>query len=265
MNSSSSVARRRSSDVQGFFGKMPSHGDFVTRNLPRDFIDVWDDWLQHAVAASKASLGDNWLHTYLTSPIWRFAMVPGVCGERGWAGILMPSVDRVGRYFPLTVAASLENGTQPFGMSIRAEAWFAGAEALALTVLEQETLDADSLEASVAALDESLLGAGEERAPVIAGGEWGLRISGTHGDALPSAVSHELVHFQVGNYSLGWNTGSDESAPMALVAPELPKPDAFAFLLAGTWGDADGAEPEADEPDEADDAEDAEDAAVSDV
>ena len=30
-------------------------------------------------------------------PIWRFVLLPGLIGSNGWAGVLMPSVDRVGR------------------------------------------------------------------------------------------------------------------------------------------------------------------------
>ena len=110
--------------MQGFFGKIPSHGDFVTRNLPRDFLDGWDAWLQRAIAQSKSELGDAWLDTYLTSPIWRFVLVPGVCGEKGWAGILMTSVDKVGRYFPLTIASSLHEDAHPFQIVEEADDWF---------------------------------------------------------------------------------------------------------------------------------------------
>jgi len=223
--------------VQGFFGKLPSHGDFVTRNLSRGFIDTWDDWLQRAVATSKASLGEAWLNTYLTSPIWRFVLVPGVCGESGWAGILVPSVDRVGRYFPLTVAASFDSGVQPFHVASCAESWFEAAENLALQVLEQDKFDADQLASAVEVLDEAPLQV-EGTAPLVGGGEWGLRIQGGTGagQAVSHAVSHQLVQFQVGRYSLWWNPGSEEQQPMALVAPELPNPDCFAELLSGTWG-----------------------------
>ena len=34
--------------------------------------------------------------------------MPGVCGNKAWAGILMPSVDKVGRYFPLTICCELQ-------------------------------------------------------------------------------------------------------------------------------------------------------------
>ena len=92
------------SGAAGFYGKVPTRGDFVSRRLPWTFVDPWDRWLQGGLACSRDQLGDAWLEVYLTSPVWRFALTPGVCGDAGWIGIVLPSVDRVGRYFPLTVA-----------------------------------------------------------------------------------------------------------------------------------------------------------------
>ena len=51
----------------GFFGKLVSHGDFVSRRLPESFMQVWDSWLQHGLLASREALGATWLETYLTS------------------------------------------------------------------------------------------------------------------------------------------------------------------------------------------------------
>ena len=84
-------------NIPGFYGKVPVLGDFVTQRLPASFVKNWDTWLQNGLSASREELGDNWLDIYLTSPIWRFAMREGACGATAWAGILMPSVDRVGR------------------------------------------------------------------------------------------------------------------------------------------------------------------------
>ena len=52
------------------------------------------------MAASRAALGDRWLDVYLTSPAWRFASAAGACGPAPVIGLMVPSVDRVGRYFP---------------------------------------------------------------------------------------------------------------------------------------------------------------------
>src|SRR5262245_59038751 len=94
----------------GFFGKLPTHGDFLRRDLPDSFVNPWDEWLQRALARSRDSLGDTWRPTYLTSPAWRFVLAPGACGERAWAGVLIPSMDRVGRCYPFCVAVALEAG-----------------------------------------------------------------------------------------------------------------------------------------------------------
>ncbi len=59
----------------GFYGKLPSHGDFLRRRASDAFVDAWDAWLQECLAASRSALGERWLDVYLTSPAWRF-----VCG-----------------------------------------------------------------------------------------------------------------------------------------------------------------------------------------
>jgi type VI secretion system protein ImpM len=94
----------------GCFGKMPARGDFIRLGLPRDFIDCWDAWMALMLTASREALGENWLATWLEAPIWRFALAPGVCGAGAAIGVWMPSVDRVGRYFPLTIAAVVAGG-----------------------------------------------------------------------------------------------------------------------------------------------------------
>ena len=66
----------------------------------------WDGWLQECLAASRAALGERWLDIYLTSPAWRFACAAGACGPAPVVGVMVPSVDRVGRYFPLTSSPS---------------------------------------------------------------------------------------------------------------------------------------------------------------
>ncbi|HEX7686978.1 MAG TPA: type VI secretion system-associated protein TagF, partial [Burkholderiaceae bacterium] len=88
----------------GFYGKLPSEGDFVSRRLPWEFTSAWDDWLQQGMQASRGALGERWLELYLSAPVWRFQLAPGVCGPLAWRGLFFASVDRVGRYFPLTLA-----------------------------------------------------------------------------------------------------------------------------------------------------------------
>jgi type VI secretion system protein ImpM len=89
----------------GLFGKLASHGDFVQRRLPPDFVAAWDTWLQQGIHAGRARHGAAWPERYLQGPLWRFVLAPAVCGQAAMVGVLLPSVDRVGRHFPLTLAA----------------------------------------------------------------------------------------------------------------------------------------------------------------
>jgi type VI secretion system protein ImpM len=123
----------------GLYGKIPALGDFITRRLPARFVDIWDDWLQKALSASRQQLGSGWLDIYLTSPIWRFILSPGICDESVWAGVMMPSVDKVGRYFPLTLAVSVDAPRiMPSDLFIKDAGWFERLEHLALSALEDE-------------------------------------------------------------------------------------------------------------------------------
>jgi type VI secretion system protein ImpM len=121
--------------IAGWYGKLAALGDFASRRLSPGFVAWWDEWLQRSIAVSRAQLGDGWLPSYLKSPIWRFALLPSLFGASGWAGIVMPSVDRVGRYFPLTVAVALEPVHTALPRVAGADAWFDAIERLALATL----------------------------------------------------------------------------------------------------------------------------------
>ena len=97
----------------GLYGKLPAHGDFLSRNLPPEFVQGWDDWLQRSVASSQEQLGGSWLDLYLTSPLWRFVISSGVIDDQVWAGVMMPSVAKVGRYFPLTLVMPYGQNATP--------------------------------------------------------------------------------------------------------------------------------------------------------
>jgi type VI secretion system protein ImpM len=120
--------------IAGFYGKLPARGDFVRAVLPRDFTDRWDAWLAAAIAGSREAMGQDWLPAFLEAPVWRFALPAGLCGERAALGLMLPSVDRAGRYFPLTFAALFGNGAAP----ANDPAWLDGCEAAGRAALEQD-------------------------------------------------------------------------------------------------------------------------------
>ena len=149
-------------DAPGFFGKIPGNGDFVARRLPRAFTDPWDAWLQAGIADSQTRLGDAWLPVYLNSPIWRFALGAGVCGPQSWYGVMMPSVDRVSRCFPFTIAAGAGGGAMASGAGgVPSAAWYAELEALALSALGAG-FSLPGCDAALAALPQALSVPGAE-------------------------------------------------------------------------------------------------------
>ena len=82
-----------SSSGIGFFGKIPSHGDFVRRAFSTELRRRWDAWLQAGLTQSRETLGDDWLDSYLSSPMWRFCLSAGLCGESQPRGPLLSSDD----------------------------------------------------------------------------------------------------------------------------------------------------------------------------
>jgi type VI secretion system protein ImpM len=138
--------------VAGLYGKLPARGDFVSRRLDSQFIEAWDAWLQRALSASREALGPRWLECFLSAPVWRFLVPAGMFSATGWVGLIVPSVDRVGRYFPLTIAAPVpEDGIDAPSSLSNALGWLDSIEALALEALAPE-LDFDAFDRRLAEL-----------------------------------------------------------------------------------------------------------------
>lgn len=216
----------------GFFGKIPARGDFVTRRLAPAVVKPLDDWLQTSLSTSRRQLGDDWLPSYLGTPIWRFVLGPGVCGDTAIAGVLMPSVDRVGRYFPLVLAAPLPGCTAPVRLIEGARTWFDTVESLALSSLD-DVFDFEAFD--LATRD---LGAPPYETAGEGGDASGFRIGLDGNGGLDSTYGHLLDQVLIGfnnRFSLWWTTGSDRVAASLLVAPGLPAAQNYAAFLDGRW------------------------------
>jgi type VI secretion system protein ImpM len=231
----------------GFYGKLPSHGDFLRRRVSDAFIGVWDSWLQECIAASRAILGDRWLDVYLTSPAWRFACAAGTFGTAPVIGVMVPSVDRVGRYFHLTVVAELPPTASIVTAASTLEPFFDAAEHLTVETLADERIDFDGFDERVARLAQALDSAGAAR-PVLAEPD-AAAILGDSGPAswhmplgspprLASLLEQLVAQRLAALYDplgLWWTEGSSIVEPSFLIAKGLPHPDSFAALLDGAW------------------------------
>ena len=106
-----SVAQDHQESGFGFYGKVPAIGDFFSRNLSQASIQVIDQWLQEGLVFIRQT-DDDWLDSYLTAPVWQFVLPAGTIAEHAFAGVLMASVDSIGRYFPLVAVHSLASHQQ---------------------------------------------------------------------------------------------------------------------------------------------------------
>ncbi len=119
----------------GFYGKIPCRGDFVRGGLPGDLLRPLDAWWQDVLAGSRALLGEAaWTEIWMEAPIWHFTLPPGSCGPWAAAGLWLPSTDRVGRLFPLTLMICAPDwpALAPLGGFLPA------AEAIGLRAVEQD-------------------------------------------------------------------------------------------------------------------------------
>lgn len=203
--------------LTGIYGKLPSHGDFVRHNLDDAFVDPWDEWLRRGLFESRRTLGDQWLGLYLESPVWRFAIDAEIAGPHAMAGVMLPSVDAVGRYFPFTLAARTgETGRAAHWRT--SESWYDRAATKALTVLDEE-FDLSTFLTDIAAL------------PAIAA-DW-AEIRDDVWIEAEDAPGWDLLEL-VRPCSLFWSDGSPQVKAGLVVGATLPSPQRFTLMLGGS-------------------------------
>ena len=231
----------------GFYGKLPTLGDFVRRHVADRTVVAWDAWLQQSLAASRERLGDGWLDLYLTAPMWRFFVQPGVLEEQPVAGVLFPSVDRVGRHFPFTVFARLPRRCVGLVVADRCAAWFERVEDLVLAHLEDDARTVDALDESIGATAERLAAAIDTLPENLAAGGLGdpgsisegcLHLSlGNRVDVTPTALIwlEKSISHAMPDAVFWWSSGSASVQPSWLITRGLPESRAFSAMLSGAW------------------------------
>ena len=209
----------------GAFGKMPALGDFFRVAAASEVVTPWDTWVQQMLLAARATLGARFEDCYMSAPIWRFALAPAVVGGQGVLGVLMPSVDRVGRQYPL--ALFIQTGSHEQA-PLRNLIWQAPAldalEALALDCLD-DTMTREVLQARLQALTLR---------PMVGPSSIGtfgsaLMLSNTAPDAFCADLALDLAGGEM-HRACAWAAVIDGAARLILTAG-MPQPDVAHFLF----------------------------------
>lgn len=100
----------------GWYGKLPSAGDFLKRRFPETLWQQWTQWFQVGLM--------NWQHDeeqrpqgerqFGSAPVWNFVVPPMLGSQLVQMGCLLPARDNVGRQYPVCalITFSSQNWSQ---------------------------------------------------------------------------------------------------------------------------------------------------------
>ena len=204
----------------GGFGKIASAGDFIRFGMSPQFVKIWDGWLQAGIAACRETLGGRWQDSYFSAPVWRFTVPAGLAGPTPALGVMMPSVDRVGRQFPLTLAVSVRTPQPLAELHFSNTNTFEAMEDIAFATLDE--LPLDDLKARCAALAPPVPGiAGPDISPAGV-----LRLDGVS-DLAPALAAKSIS--QSSGQCL-WSARLEDSVRL-IRSTGLPQGGLFAALM----------------------------------
>ncbi|HEY4847934.1 MAG TPA: type VI secretion system-associated protein TagF [Methylocella sp.] len=217
----------------GLYGKLPAKRDFVAVSAPRRFVRVWESWIEQGMAESRACVReDEWKRAFSSAPIWRFWLGPALCDE-AVTGAFMPSMDTLGRLFPLTLIGVAGKGEALSSPDVdRRDSWFEGVERFLRSTRDghasfETTLEAlGDLGASLAQAEASRQGDTRVtfRAAVVGGGLFSLArnfaaLRGKRNNSLPAKATY------------WWTLGGDGREALAWTQDSMPDPAVFGDMM----------------------------------
>jgi len=221
--------------VCGLFGKMPSKRDFIALNAPRGFLGPFETWLQLGVATSKESLGEAWRELFLQAPIWRFWIGQNIFGSNV-AGVMMPSVDGVGRYFPLSAFAVASVGTEVVSpLEGNTDDWYQATENLLLTTLDDGFSDTPEQLASKMELPLTVSVKSVDNNSAIIPGGYLLSLAPEQPiTEIFADLAKQEMHNALSPLSFWWTIGCLDGVPSVMVFDGMPSADVFSIFLQPT-------------------------------
>ncbi len=217
----------------GYFGKLPARGDYLARGLPPTFLDPWENWLHGVWHSGHQRFGEVWSPLIADGPAWRFVLDEDVCGPDAVAGLLIPSCDKLGRVFPLSLAAAIPGRSDPAALPITASDWYGRAEDLLRKALTPD-FNLESFEKRLRELGTP------RRAPPLTQPKgspgWHVALDPVQAPAISyPALIHDLAATLPDRFSLWWTLGTRRVGPSLVVASGLPDSAAVTAFWDGAW------------------------------
>ncbi|CCG88438.1 type VI secretion system protein ImpM [Erwinia piriflorinigrans CFBP 5888] len=92
----------------GWYGKLPSAGDFLKRRFPDALFNAWSHWFQLGLLDWKQSEEQrpDSGRQFASAPVWNFVVPPLLGSRLVQMGCLLPARDSVGRQYPVCALLS---------------------------------------------------------------------------------------------------------------------------------------------------------------
>jgi type VI secretion system protein ImpM len=225
----------------GFFGKLPSLGDFVSRGWSNSGRDGLDRLLQEALGELLVSSPSAAKEAVANAPSLVLTIRPGVASEQGYVVAVLPSEDRVGRRFPLSAGVQwLEDQSSGKTMG-----WPSLEYARALVACVQQCIetdaDPDHLSAEISRLGspqafrQTFDGLGEdETVPRLASDVMLLRLQGPL-TALSSSLAALCTALNDSSDVLGFSLDPTGEVQDFFVCRRLASGARLAAVFDGRW------------------------------
>ena len=216
------------------YGKLPQRRDFVSHAMPHALLAPFETFLSAGMGQARQDLGEGLLADYLVMPTWRFWIGSACCGHAA-LGALVPSVDGIGRHFPLAILAVAPEGRRfEHPLIDPAHPVFEAIEARLLTALGAET---------GAPFDAAAIAAGLEPPQLqpIATGTGGPgdvvepsdEVGSTALDAFLQGACREDHRRLAAGMSYFWTAGHGGQRPALFARSGLPAPADFTAMVRG--------------------------------
>ena len=215
----------------GLFGKLPAKRDFISVSTPRAFLRLWEPWVDAGLATSRTQIGAaEWAEVFGSAPIWRFWLGADLCGATV-LGAWMPSVDALGRYFPLTLIGLPDGDKGLVSPDLDpCHDWFERAEDFLLATLDPEA----RFDAIVASLDELAKPNAESHDDGLVRDDFFTIIGDCAGHPLARIFAAPAVtngDYPLSSASFWWTLGGGHYPPLAWRQENMPEAMLFAAML----------------------------------